>query len=484
MKILVTGATGFVGRRLVERLRKEKGLRLRLFVRQARAVADSENKQIEVVEGDTFTIDSLDRALKGIHTAYYLIHSMASKEGDYEELDRKSAENFRDACIRNKVRRIIYLGGLGSRESSSRHLKSRIETGDILSGRPGEIQTIWFRASIIIGSGGASFEIIRHLVQKLPVMVAPRWVRTVTQPIGIGDVLDYLAGALHVPVTHNLTVDIGGERISFQDMLLVAASAFGLRRRIIPVPLFSPRLSSYWLVFITPVPFSIASALVEGLKYETVLLNDNAKKFFPSIEPASYDNALAVAVNEIENDQVLSRWCDGSAGVCYERDAAEVSRAVFTKGARALLEEVPPRYVFERVLAIGGEKGWFSMNLLWKLRGLADKLAGGPGLARGRRERKGLRLGDALDFWKVVDLVENERLLLLSQMRLPGKAWLEFTIHDGMLTATAYFIPRGLLGRAYWFMMYPPHVIVFRKMAHTIVAGARSDYNKNYHSAQ
>ena len=473
MNILVTGATGYIGRRLVERLLDEDDISLRVFVRKAPALGNLGAGKMEIAEGDTFTPASLDRALAGIHTAYYLIHSMASREGDFEDLDRKSAENFRDACVRNGVKRIIYLGGLGSRDSASRHLKSRMETGDILSARPDSVQTIWFRASIIIGSGGASFEIVRHLVQKLPVMVAPRWVRTVTQPLGVADVLEYLAAAKDLILSEDIIIDIGAERLSFRDMLLGAAKAFGLRRIIISVPFFSPKLSSYWLVFITPVPFKMASALVEGLKYETVLTNDNAAKLFPGIRPRSYGVMLKEALDEIERNQVSSRWCDGTGGnVCYVRDTADIARAVFTARSIASLGEIPAEAVFGRVKSVGGETGWFGLNFLWKLRGLMDKLLGGAGSARGRRAAGELRKGDAVDFWRVIDLIDNERLLLLSEMRLPGKAWLEFLVSPDRLLVTAYFIPRGLAGRLYWYAMLPVHALLFSRMAKNIVARA------------
>lgn len=472
MKVMLTGATGYVGRRLMDKLLNDTNVQLRVFVRNARALDDVQVKNIEVAEGDTFKPETLDNALRGINTAYYLIHSMASKEGDFEDLDRISAENFRDACVRNGVNRIIFLGGLGSGHNSSRHLKSRMETGTILSARPDSIQTLWFRASIIIGSGGASFEIIRHLVQKLPVMIAPRWVNTVTQPIGIADVLEYLSAAKDLRVHGDLVIDIGAEMMSFRDMLIGTAEAFGLRRLIISVPFFTPKLSSYWLVFITPVPFRMASALVEGLKYETVLLNDNAVKHFPEITPRPFRQAMREAAGEIEHDQVISRWCDSADGVCSVREFNEISGAVFTESAESTLGDVKVDRVFKRLKSIGGENGWFGLNFLWRLRGLLDKLAGGVGTSRGRRKKMGLRVGDAVDFWKVIDLQENNRLLLLSQMRLPGKAWLEFLIHSGKIIVTAYFLPRGISGRLYWYAMLPVHKILFTRMAKNIVAGA------------
>lgn len=300
MKVLLTGATGYIGRRLLERLLEDKNVRLRLLVRNPDKVRSSARSRVEVFEGSTFDKDSLSRALQGIDTAYYLIHSMAAK-GNFEELDRLSSNNFLEACVAAKVKRIIYLGGLGRKETASRHLLSRLETGEILSRRPGDIQTIWFRAGIIIGSGSASFEIIRNLVRKLPVMVTPRWVRTRTQPIAVRDVLDYLFLAKDIEAKKNLVVDIGSEQMSFKDMLERAARAMGLRRLLIPVPVLSPRLSSYWLLLFTPVSFGIAKALVEGLKSETVIQNDNAAKYFPSVSPLSYEKAVKASLAEVEN---------------------------------------------------------------------------------------------------------------------------------------------------------------------------------------
>jgi len=300
MNVLLTGATGYIGRRLKERLLEDRNVRLRLFVRNADKVHSTTRSRMEVFEGSTFDKDSLSRALQGIDTAYYLIHSMAAK-GNFEELDRLSASNFLEACVAARVKRIIYLGGLGRKETASRHLLSRLETGEILSGRPGGIQTLWFRAGIIIGSGSASFEIIRSLVRKIPVMVTPRWVRTRTQPIAVSDVLAYLFMAKDIEAKENLIVDIGSEQMSFKDMLERAARVMGLRRLLIPVPVLSPRLSSYWLLLFTPVSFGIAKALVEGLKSETIIQNDNAAKYFPGISPLSYEKAVEAALAETES---------------------------------------------------------------------------------------------------------------------------------------------------------------------------------------
>ncbi len=295
MTILLTGATGYIGGQLLDVLGEEQDVGLRLLIRDKSRFKPRGEAKAELFEGSTFDSRSLRRALRGVDVAYYLIHSMAAK-GDFETLDRQSASNFLAACLDEKVRRIIYLGGLGRKDTASRHLLSRIETGEILSSRPDRIQTIWFRAGVIIGAGSASFEIIRSLVRKLPVLTTPRWVRTCTEPIGVGDVVRYLAAARNLEASGNLMVDIGSERLTFQEMLQKAARVMGLRRWIVPVPLLSPRISSLWLILFAPVNFRVARSLVDGLRSETVVTNTNARIYFPQIEPVSYEAAVRSAV--------------------------------------------------------------------------------------------------------------------------------------------------------------------------------------------
>lgn len=301
MNILLTGATGYIGGRLRQALQNDPALRLRLLVRDPRKLSPEASFSEEIVEGSTFEVSSLDRALLGIDVAYYLIHSMAAR-GDFGRLDRLSAANFFGACRRQGVRRIIYLGGLGRREAASRHLLSRIETGEILSSAPESVQTIWFRGGVIIGAGSASYQIIQHLVTKLPVMITPRWVRTMTQPIGVDDVIRYLVAGKNVDIRGNLIVDIGSDRMTFKEMLVRTARVMGRRRLIIPVPVLSPRLSSYWLVLLTPVPVRMARALIDGLKSETVVTNENARLYFPGITPIPFDETLRRA--HLENSQI------------------------------------------------------------------------------------------------------------------------------------------------------------------------------------
>ncbi|MFZ5775189.1 MAG: SDR family oxidoreductase [Thermodesulfobacteriota bacterium] len=470
--ILITGATGYIGRRLKTGLLEDGRHAIRLLVRNRSKVSAAVRHRLEIVEGDTLKPATLTEALRGIDTAYYLIHSMGAA-ADFSRLDRQSAENFREACIAAGVRRIVYLGGLGVKGSASRHLLSRIETGEILASRPEAIQTLWFRAGVIIGSGSASFEIIRNLVQKLPIMVTPRWVETRTQPIGVADVIDYLAAALELEEAGDQIIDIGAEAMSFREMLGQAATGMGLTRRIWPVPFLSPRLSSYWLTLFTPVPFRMAAALIEGLKSETVAQNDNARRLFPAIRPRPYQQAVREALREIEENQVLSRWCDSSAGaVCDITEEDAIATAILRDIRTFDYSGISAEKVFASACAIGGEAGWFTYHFLWGARGVIDKLTGGYGLSRGRRHPSELRVGDALDFWKVADIKEGKRLLLLAQMKVPGKAWLEFDLAGHTLTQTAHFYPNGLWGRLYWYAMLPFHHLVFRDLGTKIVRRA------------
>jgi len=470
--VLVAGATGYIGRRLTQRLLDRANVDVRLLVRNKNKVQAAIADRVDIREGSTFDAVSLKDVLEGIETAFYLIHSMGTSE-NYRTLDRDSAENFREACIASRVKRIIYLGGLGVKESASEHLLSRIETGEILSARPDRIQTIWMRAGVIIGSGSASFEIIRNLCQKLPVMITPRWVRSRTQPIGIDDVLSYLESSIELSLDGNLVVDIGCEELSFQQMMQQAAEVMGLKRFLFPVPVLSPRLSSYWLILFTPIPFKLASALVEGLKSETILQNDNAAKIYPHIVPSSFRDAVEAAITELEHNQVLSRWCDSSAGIACDIKDFDNPQGAILRDVRIvqLATKRSPQEVFRSVCSLGGRNGWFKYNILWRIRGAIDKAVGGYGLSRGRRSSDELRIGDALDFWKVVDVRPGKRLLLYAQMKVPGQAWLEFNVESDQLIQTAHFLPRGLLGRLYWYSLMPIHHFVFADLAEKIAAG-------------
>ncbi|WP_282754871.1 SDR family oxidoreductase [Desulfuromonas thiophila] len=471
-RILITGATGYIGRRLKDRLLQRADLQLRLLVRDPNRLRPEVRQRVEVVQGDSFDATALQKALQQVDVAFYLIHSMGSGP-DYAARDRRSAEQFRDACIAAGVARLIYLGGLGRMENASEHLRSRLETGAILSARPETLQTLWFRAGVILGAGSASFEIIHHLTQKLPVMLTPRWVTTRTQAIAVEDVLTYLEAAIDLPAAGNWQIDIGSEPTDFRGLMQAAAASLGLKRWLIPVPLLSPKLSSYWLMLFTPVPYSIAAALVEGLKSETLVENDHAKQLFPTIVPRTLPQAFQLALQELESDAVLSRWCDSSAGeVCDLSPPADPKALVYRDCRQFALAGLTPARVFSQLCQLGGAAGWGGYDPLWSLRGVIDKLMGGVGLNRGRRVPAQLRVGDAVDFWKVVDLRSNKRLLLLAQMKLPGKGWLEFVIDDDWLIQTAHFFPKGLGGRLYWYLVMPFHALVFERMGRRLLAQA------------
>ena len=471
MKVLLTGSTGYIGRRLKHKLLKDKSVELKLFVRNKNSLSKEVLRDIEVIEGDTFDKDKLRLALKDVDTAYYMVHSL-NKE-NYKDLDKISAQNFIDVAEECSVKRVIYLGGLGVKNDlTSEHLLSRIETGEVLSSSS-TVQTIWIRAGVIIGSGSTSFEIIRNLTEKLPIMTTPKWVYTKAQPIAVQNVLDYLYDSILLETKENLIVDIGSEELSYRDMMQQTGKVLGLKRILIPVPFLTISLSSYWLNLFTPVPFIVAKALIEGLKSEVTIQNDNAKKYFPHIKPISFKDSVHKAIEEIKNNQVVSRWSD-NWGVNWDKDHdREISDAIFVDQKILSIEGLQKQDVYKTFTSIGGKNGWFAFDFLWEIRGLIDKIIGGVGLKRGRRVQNELRIGDSLDFWKVADIKENERMLLLAQMKVPGTAWLEFKIENDTLIQSAYFYPKGVWGRLYWYSMIPLHYFVFNNMIKSIVKKAQ-----------
>jgi len=472
MKVLLTGSTGYIGRRLKHKMLEDTNISLRLFVRNENSVTQDVRDKVEVIEGDTFDKEKLKLALTGVDVAYYLIHSLNKK--NYKDLDKISAQNFIDVAHECGVKRVIYLGGLGVKnENTSEHLLSRIETGEVLSSSS-SVQTIWIRAGVIIGSGSTSFEIIRNLTEKLPIMTTPKWVYTKAQPVAVQNVLEYLYDSMHLEIKENIIVDIGSEELSYRDMMIRTGKVLGLKRLLIPVPFLTISLSSHWLNLFTPVPFIVAKALIEGLKSEVTIQNDNAKKYYPNIQPISFDDSVNKAILEIKNNQVVSRWSD-NWGVNWDKDHdREISDAIFVDKKTIDLGDVSSQKVFKSFTSIGGNNGWFAFDMLWEIRGFIDKLIGGVGLQRGRRADHELRVGDSLDFWKVADIKENERLLLLAQMKVPGTAWLEFKIENNTLIQSAYFYPKGVWGRLYWYSMIPMHYFVFNNMIKGILQSAKN----------
>lgn len=471
--VLVTGATGYVGGRLVPRL-LEAGYRVRVLVRDPERLQGRPwRDRVEVLRGDVFEPTTLLPALAGASAAYYLVHSMQKAPagaGDFHARDLRAARTFGQVAAAAQVGRILYLGGLGDPAADlSRHLRSRQETGDAL--RAAGVPVTELRAAVIVGSGSASFEMIRHLTERLPVMICPTWVYTRVQPIAIRNVLDYLVAALAVPESAGRVIEIGGaDVLTYGAMMTGYAEVRGLRRRLIPVPVLTPRLSSYWVHWVTPIPAEIARPLIEGLRNEVVVRDDTARRLFPDIEPLDYRTAVGLALGRLNAGSVESAWSDALA--TSRRDAPPVAFTVrdgLMIERRQRMVDAPPAAVFATFAAIGGDRGWPTFGWAWRLRGVLDRLVGGVGFRRGRRDPVALRVGDALDFWRV-EAVEPDRLLRLrAEMRLPGEAWLQFEARpadDGrtMLAQTAYFAPKGLPGLLYWYGLYPVHGPIFSSM--------------------
>ena len=475
-KILVLGSTGYIGGRLVPRL-VQAGYPVRCLVRDPRKLEGRGWNGVEVVPGDVLDRDSLQRAMEGCRIAYYLVHSMGGVGGDFVLRDRRGALNMAKAAAAASLERIIYLGGLGDRSSSlSPHLRSRNEVGQLLASGP--VPVTEFRAAMIIGSGSASFDMMHALVNRLPLMVAPKWVQTRSQPISVRDVLQYLLDCLTVPESTGVTIDIGGADIlSYREMMLRFAHLLRLRRWIIVVPVLTPRLSSLWMNLVTPISASIARPLIEGLRSEMLCENDLARRLFP-FQPRGFDEAVAKALRRVQDFSVESTWSDATSVAGGEELPLEGERHVLSDTQR-VETRAPAARVYQAFAGIGGANGWYYAYFLWKVRGFLDKLIGGVGLRRGRRHPTELVPGEALDFWRVEAVVPGERILLRAEMKVPGRAWLEFRVDPSgrghsLLTQTALFYPRGLWGLLYWYGIYPAHVLVFRGMARAVVRRAEN----------
>lgn len=474
-KILVSGGTGYVGGRLIPLLTDQVDpSRIRLMARTPDYLRARVGDAFEIVRGDVTVPETLESALSGIDVAYYLIHSMGSG-GDFEDEDRIAARNFAKAARANGVKRIVYLGGLGEQdESLSKHLRSRHEVGEVL--RESGAQVIEFRASIIIGSGSLSFELIRALVQKLPVMICPRWVATLAQPIAIEDVLAYLIFALNHPSGESQVYEIGGpDQVSYGDLMREYARQRGLKRLMIPVPFLSARLSSLWLGLVTPVYATIGRKLVESLKNPTVVNDSSALEAFP-LRPMSLSAAIDRALNKEDSEFASTRWQDAVSSSQAPRRFGGEQFGNRLIDCRTIAVNLTPEQAFAPIQRIGGKTGWYFGNWLWKIRGFMDLLVGGPGLRRGRRDPVELNVGDTLDCWRVEKIDAPATLRLYAEMRLPGRAWLEFVVTptDGgsEITQTAMFDPVGLFGLCYWYSIWPLHQVIFSGMLRNIAAAA------------
>jgi uncharacterized protein YbjT (DUF2867 family) len=474
MKILITGVTGYIAQRLIPVL-LENGHELVCCVRD-KARFNSKKYQssnLTVVEADFLKKESLVNIPKDIEVAYYLIHSMSTQSGDFEDLEETCATNFKNCIEQTQVRQVIYLSGISNTEELSKHLSSRKNVEAVLSNAKFALTTL--RAGIIVGSGSASFEIIRDLVEKLPFMITPRWLKTRCQPIAIRNVLEYLTGVIGREETFNKSFDIGGPDIlTYKEMLLRFAKIRGLKRRIVIVPVMTPRISSYWLYFVTATSYALAKNLVNSMKVEVICKPNNLGELL-GIKPIDYDTAIKLAFDKIEQHQVISSWKDAQTSDLL-RDGLSKFIEVPVNGCYRDVRTVQVDNVdaaLERIWRIGGKTGWYYGTWLWEIRGFLDQLIGGVGMRRGRKSDTEIAAGDALDFWRVLLADKQERrLLLYAEMKLPGEAWLEFRIdQNNTLTQTATFRPLGLLGRLYWYGVLPFHGFIFNGMIQRIARG-------------
>jgi uncharacterized protein YbjT (DUF2867 family) len=478
--ILVTGATGYVGGRLVPHL-LARGHRVRCLVRDPGRLQGREWAQaVEVATGDVLRPETLAPALSCVEVAYYLVHSMARGAG-FHERDVAAARAFGRAAAAAGVSRIVYLGGLGDPDSDlSDHLRSRQETGAAL--REAGVPVTEFRAAVVVGSGSISFEMIRYLTERLPAMVCPQWVYTRVQPIAVDDLLRYLVEALEVPASAGRVLEIGGaDVLTYGGMMLGYARGRGLRRWLIPVPVLTPVLSSYWVHLVTPIPSIIARPLIEGLRSETIVRDAAARELFPDIHPVDYESAVRAALATLESGSVETAWSDAlvtTSGDTPPRVLATQAGIVLER--RQEVVRADPSTVFAVVSGLGGARGYPVYAWAWELRGALDRLVGGVGLRRGRRDPDELRVGDALDFWRVEAIEPGRLLRLRAEMKVPGAAWLQFETqphveHGTLLVQTAFFAPKGLAGLLYWYGLYPVHGRIFSGMIHALAgeAGAR-----------
>lgn len=471
--ILVTGATGYIGGRLIPGL-LESGYQVRCLVRDPERLKGRDwYDKVEIFTGDLLSPETLRPALKGVAAAYYLVHSMGSGT-EFHQRDLTAAANFGSEAKQAGIGRIIYLGALAQDTPGlSEHLRSRQQTANVLRGSG--IPVTEFRAGVIVGSGSLSFELIRYLTERIPIMICPRWVFTRTQPIGIREVLAYLAAALKEPETADKIIEIGGEDvITYGDMMKIYAEVRGLKRLLVPIPVLTPRLSSYWVHLVTPIPTSIARPLIEGLRNESVVSDPKTRQIFPGIHPVSYRTSVERALSKLDSGQVSTSWSDALSTSSGDIKPVELTtQEGIIQERRTIFVRASAEQVYKILTSLGGSRGWLYMNWAWRLRGLMDRMIGGVGLRRGRRDPVDVRVGDALDFWRV-EAVEPDRLMRLrAEMKVPGRAWLQFQINsreDGttLLTQTAYFAPKGFLGWMYWYVLYPVHRIIFSGLIKSI----------------
>lgn len=470
MKILLTGVTGYIGKRMLPVL-LEQGHQVVCCVRdKSRFTGDDyPGSSLSVVEVDFLNSDTLEAIPEDIDAAYYFIHSMSSSISDFEKLESRCAENFKNRMERTQAKQVIYLSGIVNDNQLSQHLESRRKVESILA--CGRYHLTTLRAGIIVGSGSASFEIIRDLVEKLPVMIAPKWVNTRSQPIAVRNVVEFLKGVLLFEKAYGQNFDIGGpEILTYKQMLYGLAKVRGLKRWIINVPVMTPKLSSYWLYFVTSTSYKLAINLVDSMKVE-VICKENDLNDWLQLHLFTYEDAVRMAFDKIEQQEVISSWTDALSGDILKQGVSQHMK-VPSYGCLKDIRKQPitdQEKTLSNIWSIGGTRGWYYANWLWTFRGFLDKLAGGVGLRRGRKNPETITPGETLDFWRVLFASKKEkRLLLYAEMKLPGEAWLEFSIKDNELVQTATFRPRGVWGRIYWYALYLMHNLIFEGMIRRI----------------
>ena len=477
MKILLTGASGYVGGRLLKKL-ESQGHAVRCLARRPEYLKNKVAPSTEIFQGDLLDIGSLEKAMIGVETVYYLVHSMGSK-GVFEEEEKRSASNFTIAAKKTGIKRIVYLGGLSHGKELSAHLKSRQDVGNLL--RESSISVIEFQASIIIGSGSLSFEMIRALMERLPVMTTPKWVNVLAQPISIEDVIDYLVEALNVSIQKNSIFEIGGpEKMSYLDLMKEYGRQRNLKRLIIPVPVLTPGLSSLWLGLVTPLYARVGRKLIESIRHETTVQNESALQVF-SVRPMTIRQAMERALNSEEQAFAATRWSD-ALSVANPRNWGGVRFGNRLVDSRSQDVSVSCKKAFAVIRKIGGKNGWYFADWLWQLRGQLDLLAGGVGMRRGRKHPEKIDVGDVIDCWRVERYEPDKLLRLCAEMKLPGRAWLDYELiptgKGCRIMQTATFDPVGLSGLAYWYLIWPVHQWMFRGMLRGIASRCVQETNK------
>ncbi|HIJ87714.1 MAG TPA: SDR family oxidoreductase [Desulfuromonadales bacterium] len=477
INVLVAWPGSYIGRRLTRELLRHDSVHLRLIVKETQWVDEFGNHAVEIVESSTMNDNALMEALTGIDIAYFPLRFFGT-DSEFGEISRAIAQRFLDACITARVKRIVYLGFPSRGNSGNDFIDTMEDVGQILCSAPDKIQTIWLRAGFIIGSGSVLFEVLHNLVQKCPLLIVPRWMEKKVSVIGIADLLAYLVQAKDLPVQETFMADIGPQSLSVREMLQVTSEVMGLKRFFVPLPVEARWLCSFGLMFTSPFSFAFSSFLIGILqKAEPVPLQggqENAQHYFQDIAPLHLETVVEKAIAAIGNEQVVSRWTDSLAGSSCAYDEQDLSNSLFRDIKCKNFGDTPKQRIFQAFTSIGGRQGWFSFDILWRIRGVLDKLSGGFGTSLGRRVESELRVGDLLDVWKVIDLQEDRRLLLEAHMKVFGKAWLEFRIEGNTLIQTAYHYPSGLMGRVYWYSMLPFHVFIFNDMIESIIRRART----------